>query len=70
LRLPLARKIASHIGIAEIALLKKIDDTWMPLASGDLSLDAIAGADGWLAVAADSEGFAAAKPVDAYMVRD
>jgi molybdopterin molybdotransferase len=70
LRLPLARKIASGIGVSEIALLKKIDDTWMPLASADLSLDAIARADGWLAVSADSEGFAAATLVDAYIVRD
>jgi molybdopterin molybdotransferase len=70
LRSPLARKIASLIGVAEVALLKKIEGNWMPLASGDLSLDAIAHADGWLAVAADSEGFAAGTPVDAYMVRD
>jgi molybdopterin molybdotransferase len=69
-RLPLARKIASGIGVTEIALLKKIDDSWMPLASGDLSLDAMARADGWLAIPADSEGFAAAAPVDAYMVQD
>jgi molybdopterin molybdotransferase len=70
LRLPLAHKIASGIGVAEIALLAKTDDSWMPLASGDLSLDAIARADAWLGVAADSEGFAAGTPVDAYMVRD
>jgi molybdopterin molybdotransferase len=70
LRLPLARKIASGIGVTEIALLKKIDASWMPLASGELSLDAIARADGWLAISAGSEGFAAATPVDAYMLRD
>jgi molybdopterin molybdotransferase len=68
--LPLARKIASGIGVTEVALLKKIDDSWMLLASGDLSLDAIARADGWLAISADSEGFAAATPVDAYILRD
>ena len=70
LRLPLARKIASGIGVTEIALLKQIEDAWMPLASGYLSLDAIAGADGWLAISADSEGFAAGTPVDAYILRD
>jgi molybdopterin biosynthesis enzyme len=70
LRLPLARKIASGVGLAEIVLLKKIDHAWMPLASGVLSLDAIAGADAWLAVPAGSEGFAAGTPVDAYMSRD
>jgi hypothetical protein len=66
----LARKIASGIGVTEIALLKQIEDAWMPLASGYLSLDAIAGADGWLAISADSEGFAAGTPVDAYILRD
>jgi molybdopterin biosynthesis enzyme len=68
LRLPLARKVASGIGVTEIALLKKIDDSWMPLASGDLSLDAMARADAWLAIPAGSEGFAAATPVDAYII--
>jgi molybdopterin biosynthesis enzyme len=68
-RLPLARKIASGIGLAEIALVRKIDSAWMPLASGNLSLDAIALADGWLTIPADSEGFAAGTLVDAYMLR-
>ena len=68
--LPLARKIASGVGIAEIVLLKKIGETWMPLAIGDLSLDAIARADAWLAVPGGCEGFAAGTPVDAYMLRD
>jgi molybdopterin molybdotransferase len=70
LNLPLARKIASGVGVAEIALLKQINNAWMPLAAGDLSLDAIAGADGWLAISADSEGFAAGTPVDAHILRD
>jgi molybdopterin biosynthesis enzyme len=70
LRLPLARKIASGIGVAEIALVRQIDGSWMPLASSDLSLDSIAGADGWFAISAASEGFAAGTPVDAYMLRD
>ena len=69
-RLPLARKIASGVGVAEIALVKNVDDAWMPLASGDLSLDAIAAADGWLTISADREGFAAGTPVDAYILRD
>jgi molybdopterin biosynthesis enzyme len=68
--LPLARKIASSVGIAEIVLLRKADDAWMPLATGDLSLHAIAAADAWLAVPAGSEGYAAGTPVDAYMLRD
>ena len=68
--LPLARKIASGVGIAEIVLLRKADDGWMPIATGDLSLDAIEGADAWLAIPGGSEGVAAGTPVDAYMLRD
>jgi molybdopterin molybdotransferase len=67
---PLARKIASSVGIAEIVLLEEADDGWMPLAIGDLSLEAIARADAWLAVPGGSEGYAAGTPVDAYMLRD
>ena len=43
---------------------------WMPLATGDLSLETIARADAWLAVPGGSEGYAAGTPVDAYMLRD
>jgi molybdopterin biosynthesis enzyme len=68
--LPLARKIASSGGIAEIVLLKEADDVWMPLATGELSLETIARADAWLAVPGASEGYAAGTPVDAYMLRD
>jgi molybdopterin biosynthesis enzyme len=68
--LPLARKIASSVGIAEIVLLEKADGAWMPLATGDLSLETIARADAWLAVPGASEGYAAGAPVDAYMLRD
>jgi molybdopterin molybdotransferase len=68
--LPLARKIASGVGIAEIVLLKEADAAWMPLATGDLSPETIARADAWLAVPGGSEGYAAGTPVDAYMLRD
>jgi molybdopterin molybdotransferase len=68
--LPLARKIASSVGIAEIVLLQKADGAWMPLATGDLSLETIGRADAWLAVRGGSEGYAAGKPVSAYMLRD
>jgi len=70
LTLPLQRKIASSVGIAEIVLLEQIEDTWMPLATGDLSLETIARADAWLAVPGAAEGFAAGAPVDAYMLRE
>ena len=69
-RLPLARKIASSVGIAEIVLLERADDAWMGLATGDLSLETIARADAWLAVPGASEGYAAGTPVSAYMLRE
>jgi molybdopterin biosynthesis enzyme len=68
--LPLARKIASSVGIAEIVLLERKDGAWIPLAIGDLSLETIARADAWLVVSGGAEGFAAGTPVDAYMLRD
>jgi molybdopterin molybdotransferase len=70
IRLPLARKIASSVGLAEIVLLESRDGAWSPLAVGDLALETIARADAWLAVPGGSEGFAAGTPVDAYMLRD
>ncbi|TPQ29987.1 molybdopterin-binding protein [Bradyrhizobium guangdongense] len=68
--LPLARKIASGVGVAEIALLTEEAGTWQPLAVGALALQSIARADGWLLVPGDSEGFAAGQPVDAYRLRE
>jgi molybdopterin molybdotransferase len=68
--LPLARKIASSVGIAEIVLLERNAGTWMPLAVGELSLGTIARADAYLAVPGGREGFAAGTPVDAYMTWD
>jgi molybdopterin biosynthesis enzyme len=68
--LPLARKIASGVGIAEIVLLERKQDMWATLAVGELSLEAIARAEAWLVVSGGSEGFAAGSPVDAYMLRD
>jgi molybdopterin molybdotransferase len=70
LTLPLARKVASLVGIAEIVLLERKDATWMPLAVGEMPLATIARANGWLAISGGSEGHAAGTPVDAYMLRD
>jgi molybdopterin biosynthesis enzyme len=69
-KLPLKRKIASQVGIAEIVLLEGGEGAWMPLAVGELSLETVARANAWLAVPGHSEGFAAGTPVDAYMLRD
>ena len=68
--LPLARKIASNVGIAEIALLVEEHKTWMRLAVGEWPLQAIARADAWLLIPASHEGFAAGEPADAYLMRE
>ena len=70
LTLPLARKVASGVGIAEIVLLEQGEGAWMPLAAGELSLQAIARAEAFIVVPGGSEGFAAGAPVDAYMLRE
>ena len=67
---PLARKIASAIGVAELVLLKISDGAWMPLATGQLSLEAIVDADAWLVVAPDSEGYAVATALEAFPLRE
>ena len=68
--LPLARKIASQVGIAEIVLLERNDGAFVPIAIGDLPLQIIARADAWLVVPGGSEGFAAGAEVNAYMLRE
>lgn len=68
--LPLGRKIASSVGIAEIALLAEEHRAWTPLATGEWPLHAIARADAWLLIPAGHEGFAAGAPVDAYLMRE
>jgi molybdopterin molybdotransferase len=68
--LPLARKIASSVGVAEIVLLERAESAWIPLAVGEMPLATIARSDAWLLVPGGSEGFAAGTPVDAYMLRD
>jgi molybdopterin biosynthesis enzyme len=70
LSLPLSRKIASLVGIAEFVLLERQRDVWTPLAVGELSLDAIARAEAFLIVPGGSEGFAAGMPIDAYILRE
>jgi molybdopterin molybdotransferase len=67
---PLARKIASSVGIAEIVLLEEKDGAWLPLSVGDLPFTAIAQAHAWLVVPGPSEGYAAGTPVNAYVLRE
>ncbi|MCT7377169.1 molybdopterin-binding protein [Chelativorans salis] len=68
--LPLARKISSGVGIAELVLLKREQAAWMPLAASRLSLDHMRSADAWLIVPGDSEGHAAGTPIEAFLLRD
>jgi molybdopterin biosynthesis enzyme len=67
---PLARKIASSVGIAEIVLLEEEGGAWMPLAVGDLPFASLARAKAWLLVPGRSEGYPAGTQVDAYMLRE
>lgn len=68
--LPLARKISSGVGIAEMALLSWEHHAWMPLAVGEWPLQAMGRADAWLLVPASHEGFPAGMSVDAYLMRE
>lgn len=70
LTLPLERKVASGVGVAEVVLLTRRQGRWHVLAIGDLSLDAIARAEALLIVPGAAEGFAAGTTVDAYMLRE
>jgi molybdopterin biosynthesis enzyme len=55
---PLARKLASTVGVAELALFRSGRAGLEPLAIADLPLSAIASADRWALVPPDHEGHA------------
>jgi molybdopterin molybdotransferase len=59
----LKRKIVSTIGLAELIPVGCAGGMAEPLASGYLSLASLARSNGWIAVAADSEGFPAGTQV-------
>jgi molybdopterin biosynthesis enzyme len=61
----LSRKIASAIGMDELVPVACTDGEAEPLASGYLSLEALARADGWMRVPAQSEGYPAGTAVTA-----
>jgi molybdopterin biosynthesis enzyme len=54
----LARKVASPVGLAEFVPVRRNGDLAEPLAAKYLSLSALARADGWILVPAESEGYA------------
>jgi molybdopterin molybdotransferase len=53
----LSRKVASALGLTELIPVRMRDGTAEPIASGYVPLSALARADGWLLVPADSEGY-------------
>ncbi len=61
--LPLKRKVSSAIGTTELVPVACSAGAAEPLASGYLSLTALARSDGWIVVPPQSEGFAAGTPV-------
>ena len=60
---PLRHKVTSTIGITELFPVSRSEGMAEPLGSGYLSLTSLARSDGWIAVPADSEGFAAGAKV-------
>jgi molybdopterin biosynthesis enzyme len=60
----LTRKIASTLGLVEIVPVRRAAEGVEPLASGYLTLQSLARADGYVIVPADSEGFPAGARVD------
>src|SRR6185369_90701 len=56
---PLSRKVASTVGMAELVPVRRINGQAEPLASKYLSLSALARSDGCILVPAESEGYSA-----------
>jgi molybdopterin molybdotransferase len=61
--LPLCRKVTSSIGMTELIPVRCQNGMAEPVSSGYLSLTALSGSDGWIAIPPDSEGFPAGSQV-------
>ena len=61
--LPLARKVTSTVGLAELVPVRRNAGQAEPLATKYLSLSSLARSNGWILVPADSEGYSASSPV-------
>jgi len=61
--LPLARKVTSTVGLAEVVPVRRSGGQAEPLASKYLPLSSLARSDGWILVSADSEGYSSGSPV-------
>jgi molybdopterin biosynthesis enzyme len=68
--LPLAQKISSGPGMADMVLLKRDGASWLPLSIGDISLGCLSSADAWVAIPSHSEGYASGTLCSAYLLRD
>lgn len=64
LPLPLVKKVASNIGLAEVIFVRRVTGGIEPLGAGVLPLQALMQADGWILVAAESEGAPSGSIVD------
>ena len=64
--LPLARKVTSTVGLAEVVPVRRVGDKVEPIAHGYISLSALARADGWILVPAESEGYSAGASVSVW----
>ena len=62
-RVELARKISSTVGMTEVVPVRRRGDAVEPLATGYFPLHTLAKADGWILVPAESEGFPAGAKV-------
>jgi molybdopterin biosynthesis enzyme len=61
--LPLARKVTSTVGFAEVVPVRRNDGKAEPLAAKYLPLSSLARSDGWILVPAESEGYSAGSVV-------
>jgi molybdopterin biosynthesis enzyme len=61
--LPLARKVTSTVGLAEVVPVRRNGTQAEPLASKYLPLSSLARSDGWILVPAESEGYPAGSSV-------
>jgi molybdopterin biosynthesis enzyme len=61
--MPLARKVSSTVGLAEVVPVRRNAGEAEPLAMKYLPLSLLARSDGWILVPADSEGYSAGSPV-------
>jgi len=61
--LPLARKVTSTVGLAEVVPIRRSGGQAEPLANKYLPLSSLARSDGWILVPPDSEGYSSGSPV-------